>query len=234
MARGRWRLRDAVDAASEMMLPQRCIACGRYGAALHDACAAALPRAAGSRCRVCWEPGEVSPCARCAGGGEDAPAVDALRAAFPFEGVARRAILEAKFRGVLALLPPLGRAAAPAVPSEWAPDVVVPVPLAVRRRRQRGFNQAEVAARPIARRVEAPLAPRLVERVRETSPQSTLDAKGRRHNLDGAFAVRGPVPPNVLLVDDVTTTTATLSAVARALRAAGAERVYGLALARED
>jgi ComF family protein len=226
-------LRALLGVAAEAALPQRCLACGRFGAALHPACVAALPRAEGPRCGICWEPGAASPCARCAAGA-DALAVDALRAAFPFEGVARRAILEAKFRGVSTLLAPLGHAAAAAVPPAWAPDVIVPVPLAVRRHRARGFNQAEIAARPVAERIGAPIATGLVRRVRETTAQSTLDARGRRHNLDGAFAVRGGVPPRVLVVDDVATTGATLSAVARALRTAGAEQVYGLALARED
>ena len=109
-----------------------------------------------------------------------------------------RALLEAKFRGVTAHLAPLGRAAAAIVPPEWRLDAVVAVPLAPRRERRRGFNQAREAARPVA------------------------------------AALGVPLPPRVLVVDDVTTTGATLAAVAAALLDGGAEHVFALALARED
>lgn len=227
-------VRGLVDEAWDVLLPQRCIACGRFGAALHLDCLDRLPRADGPRCDRCWRPGGRGRCERCAAGGADAPAFDALRAPFRFEGLARRALLEAKFRGISAHLDPLGRAAAAVVPPGWRPDVVVAVPLGSRRERTRGFNQAREAARAVAAALGVPLADGVVRRARETVPQASLDAEARHRNLGGAFAAVGTPPPRVLVVDDVTTTGSTLSAVALVLRAAGASKVFALAMARED
>ena len=226
--------RVLLDEAWQALLPQRCIACGRFGAALHEACLTALPAASTPRCERCWRPEPAPLCTHCVAGGAAAPAFDALRAPFRFEGLARRALLEAKFRGVSAHLPPLARAAAALVPDHWRPEVVVPVPLGRRRERRRGFNQAREAARAVAQALALPLDDRLVVRVRETRPQAALGAAARATNLRHAFGASAPAPRRVLVVDDVTTTGATLSAVAHALRPAGAERVYALALARED
>ncbi len=230
------RLRVLRRELAEALLPQRCIVCGRFGAAVHEHCLEELPHAGGARCRICWRPlrGGGTWCDRCATGGEQAPDFDELRAAYRFEGAARRALLEAKFRGVTALLEPLALATAGVVPVEWAPEAVVPVPLAPRRRRRRGFNQAELIARTVAERLGLPLRTDLVRRARETAAQATLSAEARERNLEGAFAVEGGPPARLLLVDDVTTTGATLSTIAGVLKAAGAERVYALAVARED
>ena len=226
--------RVLLDEAWDALLPQQCIVCGRFGASLHVGCLDALPRADGPRCTRCWRPDVRGTCARCAEGGPDAPAFDALRAPFRFEGLARRALLEAKFRGVTAHLGPLGRAAAALVPDDWRPEAVVAVPLGRRRERTRGFNQAREAARAVAEVLGVPLVDGLVRRGRETAPQAMLDADARHLNLRGAFEVVGTPPGRVLVVDDVTTTGSTLSEVAAALRAAGTSNVYTLAMARED
>ena len=233
--------RALLEEVWQAVLPQRCIVCGDWGAALHDACLAALPEAGGARCDRCWRPldarevrADVGLCARCAEGG--APPFEGLRTPFRFEGLARRAILEAKFRGVTAHLGPLGRAAAAVVPSTWGVEAVVPVPLWGARERHRGFNQAREAARSVAEALGLPVADRLVRRVRETTPQASLDAAARAGNLRDAFVVPAGVrvPARVLVVDDVTTTASTLTAVTEALLAGGAEHVFALALVRED
>ena len=136
--------------------------------------------------------------------------------------------------GSLGVARMLGRAAGRAAEirsSDW----IVPIPLHPRRFRQRGFNPSALLARevalPQANRADA----RWLNRVRETRPQAGLDATSRRHNVAGAFACRprsGAVPKRVWLVDDVTTTGATLAAAAAALRAAGVREVLGLCLAR--
>ena len=222
--------------AGEFLLPQRCLVCERFGAAIHPRCVALLPAAEPPRCLRCWRPGPGTWCPRCAAGGPDAPAFDGLRTPFVFAGDARRAILEAKFRGTTALLPPLARVAAAAIPAEWGVDAVVPVPLGRGRRRARGYNQAELAAREVVRALGLPLQARWLRRTRETPPQATLGAAARATNLRNAFEARLPDSPprSMLVVDDVTTTGVTFEAAAHALRAAGARRVYALALARED
>jgi len=114
----------------------------------------------------------------------------------------------------------------------------VAVPLHPARQRRRGYNQAAIAANEVARVLGVPATPALLRRARATAPQARLDREARVENVRGAFAAgsaaRGGVPRAVLLVDDVTTTGVTLGAAAGALRAAGAQHVWGLALARED
>jgi ComF family protein len=225
--------RASADAWLEFLLPQRCVACGRFGAALHEVCASELPRAAGSRCRVCWAPSRTHVCERCAA--DEAPGgFTELRAPFRFAGAARRALLEAKFRGVTALLPSLGREAAGVAERSWRVDVVVPIPLAPRREAKRGFNQAALLADEIAAVLGVPVEAGRLVRTREGVAQASLGAEERATNLVGAFAAEGFEGRRVLLVDDVTTTGSTLDEAARAVRAAGAAAVFAVAVARED
>ena len=224
--------RELLQELAEAMLPQRCIACGRFGAALHHACLGTLPQAGQPRCSRCWAPGPGSPCAACLA---DPPPFEGLRTPYRFTGLARRALLEAKFRGISAHLDPLGDAAAGVVPRWWTIDAVTPIPLHRSRQRRRGFNQSELIARRVASRLGLPLHADLLRRVRATAPQTTLGAGRRASNVASAFAAAAGDPPaGVLLVDDVSTTGATFAAGARALLDAGAERVYALAVARED
>ena len=113
-------------------------------------------------------------------------------------------------------------------------DLLVPVPLHWRRRWQRGFNQSELLARELlAQGVAQALAPALVKRRRPTQAQQGLHADARRSNLRGAFTVSEPCDNlRLAVVDDVLTTGATATAVARALRNAGAGHVEIWCLAR--
>jgi ComF family protein len=109
-------------------------------------------------------------------------------------------------------------------------DSVVPVPLHPARERERGFNQADELARGLG----LPVA-HLLRRVRSTQPQVDLSADARKSNVRDAFICHGtcPAPPRVIvLVDDVTTTGATLDACARVLKAAGVREVRALTAAR--
>jgi ComF family protein len=107
------------------------------------------------------------------------------------------------------------------------PDALIPLPLHRRRLRSRGFDQTLELARPLAKALAIPLLDDVLVRVRETAPQSRLDAPARRRNLSRAFAVRAgaTLPAHVALVDDVMTTGATLHAAAGALLRAGVARV---------
>lgn len=223
----RLALRELTDA----LLPERCVVCERFGAALHNECLPTLARADGRRCARCWAPSPASPCATCLAA---PPAFEALRAPYRFEGSARRALLEAKFRGVTTLLAPLALAAAEAVPADWRPTLVVPVPLHRARQRTRGYNQAGIATEAVARRLGVACRGAALRRTRVTAPQATLDAARRASNVVAAFEASGVAGERVLVVDDITTTGATLDACARALLDAGAAAVFALAVARED
>jgi ComF family protein len=166
-----------------------------------------------------------------------AAAYGVCRAALPLVPPARGAIHAAKYRGCRRAIHVLAAVAAerlaPALLAGGRPEAVVPVPLGDRRRRLRGFNQAEVAAAALcaACRLAAPLPG--LRRVRETPPQVGLGGGERRRNLGAAFRWE-PAPlrgGTVWLVDDVVTTGATLLAAAAALQQAGAGRIEAVAVA---
>jgi ComF family protein len=118
---------------------------------------------------------------------------------------------------------------------QWQPDVVAPVPLHPQRRRERGYNQAELIAGPLARRLKIPLNPRLLVRTKSRPPQLMLSRRQRWATVRGAYATpKGCGVDNlrILLVDDVLTTGATLDACARALKKAGAAQVLALTVGR--
>lgn len=227
-------LRRARTLALDALFPPKCAGCGAFGAFICERCLETAPRAGGNRCLRCWLPLRGDWCRDCEG---TAPAFAALRSAFSYTDVARSAVLALKFEGVFALAPQMAGEMA-RVLADWSPsiDAVVPVPLGWLRRRTRGYNQAELLAEEIARATGAPLAGRALRRRRQTPPQARRrDEAGRRLNVRGAFAVgRKPAKGNVLLIDDVSTTGATLDACARALLEGGARTVYALTFARED
>jgi ComF family protein len=125
--------------------------------------------------------------------------------------------------------------AADALPLIAPLHAVVPVPLHPRRRRERGFDQAELLARPLAQAVGIPLRSGLLVRTRHTPPQIRRTPHERRENVRGAFALGYPLPvpqARLLLVDDVYTTGATLGECARTLRRGGAGEIYAVTLSR--
>jgi ComF family protein len=120
-------------------------------------------------------------------------------------------------------------------PELFAADVAVPVPLHPARQRERGYNQAELIARPLARKLKLPLGAYLLVRTKPRPPRLLLSRRERWQTVRGAYEIRkGTRVDNlrVLLIDDVFTTGATLDACARALKQAGAKSVAGITVAR--
>jgi ComF family protein len=118
----------------------------------------------------------------------------------------------------------------------WEVDIITPVPLGVARQRERGYNQASLIARPIALKLKIPFLPKVLERTRETNSQVDLTLEQRQENVAGAFKARSPdvLGRKILVVDDITTSGSTLNSCADALFEAGAEKVFGLTLARTE
>ncbi len=112
----------------------------------------------------------------------------------------------------------------------WEIDQIIPVPLHASRQRKRGFNQAEIIARELGRLTEIPCCTKVLFRIKKTVPQKLLDDEQRTGNLKGAFAVskEWKAVENVLLIDDIYTTGATLERAAKMLRKAGARNIYFL------
>lgn len=155
---------------------------------------------------------------------------------FTYGGAVADAVIRYKFRRRPDLASRFARAMIP-LARGFRPDVVVPVPLHPRRLADRGYNQAALLSRPIARALDRPHSARALLRIRDTPMQSLLNAPERRRNLNGAFRVRNSrivTGKNVLLVDDVQTTGSTLDACTRALHEVGARRVFPLVLACRD
>ncbi len=153
-----------------------------------------------------------------------------------FEGSLQSLIHLFKYSKVESLADPLSRLLLRTLPREGNFDHVIAMPMHWRKQWERGFNQAELLARPIARRFGLKLSNHL-RRKRYTQSQAGLDEQQRRNNLKDSFAVRRPeqiAGRRILLVDDVFTTGSTLRAAAEALKNAGATYVSVLTLARVD
>lgn len=156
-----------------------------------------------------------------------------------YEGTLREIILLLKYRGYRVLGRDLARFALKAVGQDedlwWGLDAIIPVPLHPKRKKERGFNQAEVIARELGRAKGLPVLSRALRRVRNIPAQTSLEAHARKRNVSGAFAVRRPAVLRarvVLLVDDVYTTGSTVKECCRTLRRAGVRSVRVLTLAR--
>ena len=220
--------------------PANCILCGGAGDGDIDLCrdcAADLPRNE-SACAVCAEalpaaasggPSVCGPCLR-----EPPPFCSSLvpfRFAYPMDHLVRGL----KFRNELPCGRVLGQLFADCLlaRSEPLPEAIVPVPLAPRRYRQRGYNQASELALAIRRAAGVAVKSDVAIRQRETAEQAGLDRKARRRNVTGAFAAVAPLDArHVAILDDVVTTGSTVRELAKVLRQAGAQRIEVWGIAR--
>ncbi|MFN0070662.1 MAG: ComF family protein [Chloroflexota bacterium] len=216
------------------LFPSRCVGCGRRDTDLCDACRSNLLRLPDRRCPHCAAPaGRLGVCDRCR---THRVYLDSIRVDLAFDGPLRKAIHLLKYRHGTYLIPMLRDLALESIRARpLRPDAIVPVPIGPRRLRERGYNQSILLAEAIGSALNLPVMVAL-DRVKEGPSQTRLNVSERRANVRDAFAVRRDLDPDglrLLLIDDVMTTGATLDACARALKRAGAARVFGLAVARE-
>jgi ComF family protein len=223
-------------ALTEIFFPPTCVACARVlpaDAFFCERCDGEVDRIPEPHCSLCAEPGEfaLGQCERCQ---RQQPAFDRAFAPFVHEGAIARAIHQLKYEDHPELARPLA-ALLRAEASRFlaaAPAVVCAIPLHTSRLHERRFDQAALLARELASTSGRSFRADLLARTRKTERQVGLAEDARRLNLAGAFVAQGPTPKQVLLVDDVLTTGATARAAAQVLKAAGAERVQVLTLAR--
>jgi ComF family protein len=229
-----------------LLLPDDCRLCGRPlpGFSSIPVCAECLeppaPIFSEFSCARCRTPflnarplNEEGLCRLCAAG------VTAFEGAWtcgPYDGRLRDLIHLFKYGRMLPLGRLFGEMMARAYPRDQRFEVLVPVPSHWRRRLWRGFDQAEVLARELSRRMGIPMV-RALRRTRHTAPQAGLTRRQRRLNMRGCFQAALPDAirdRRVLLIDDVLTTGATVNAAAAALKAAGAAHTGVFTLARAD
>jgi ComF family protein len=163
------------------------------------------------------------------------PAYTAMRNLATYEGVVRECIHALKYennQGLGEFF--VGWLAKIVLEEGWLIDVVIPVPLSSNRMRERGYNQSALIARPMAARLGVRHNPFGLHRIRDTHSQVGLSGEERHQNVLGAFEAVPAIVDGmkVLLIDDVMTTGATMSACANSLNLAGAKAVYCLTIAR--
>jgi ComF family protein len=227
----------------DLVFPPRCVGCGRVDHHICPQCRASIVRLVAPFCARCGRPvvdgasapgptGEVV-CAECRA---EPLELDGIWAVAEHEGVMRKAVHALKYDGQTSLARPLAALMAATVHDgmPFPAEVIVPVPLHPRRLRERGYNQATLIARELARTTGLPILEDVLARSRATKTQTQLSAAERRVNVIGAFTADAARAAGraVLLVDDVCTTGSTLMACADALRRAGANRVYAMTLTR--
>jgi competence protein ComFC len=219
----------------QLLFPQTCIGCGARHWPCCPECWAEVVVLAPPGCLRCGRPLEtvVRNCADC-----PPPPIAWCRAPFLYEGPVRSALMRLKFAGIRsvrdALAPFMVEALARSPPTGHRPverPTVTWVPLARRRRRSRGYDQAEELARRVASLCGWPVLS-LIERTVETTPQARRARAERRSALAGAFRARARAWGRVILVDDVLTSGATAAECARVLLEAGADEVGVLTAAR--
>ncbi|MBS1170365.1 MAG: ComF family protein [Burkholderiaceae bacterium] len=234
------RLRTTLRSIAARLLPSACALCGAAAAdGLCGGCEAQFFRRRPTRCARCANllphQGGGAVCGACL---KAPPAFDATWVAADYVPPVDQLVLALKFGHSLALAPLLARQLHMMLPpSVDLPQMLLPVPLALGRLAERGFNQSLEIARHLSRLLAIPFEPRLAIRTRETATQSLLPLPARRDNVRRAFTLDGAVigrirGQHVGLVDDVMTTGETLNELAAVCKRFGAARVTNLVFAR--
>ena len=218
----------------QRLIAPSCLLCSgpSAGALLCAPCDADLPRLAGKHgehCDTCALP--ITEGKRCGACLSHPPAYDHVCAPYTYAFPLDALVQALKYRGMLAIAPLFGGAIASTL--DQRPDVIIPMPLANARLRERGFNQAQEIARHVAKLTDVTLMPRACRKVRDTAPQAALPWKERAKNMRKAFVCDEDFTGvHVAVVDDVMTTGATLNEFARTLKRSGAARVENWVVAR--
>ena len=217
----------------DWVYPPRCSGCGSIGSRFCDHCLQQIQSIQPPICSICGRsliaPGVCRTCQK------SPPGFAAMRSWALFSGPLRNAMHRLKYKRDVALGDTLAQPMIRLFASSgWTIDLVTAVPAGVARRAERGYNQAALLARPIALSQGTPLRLDALHKSRETRSQVGLNAMERLRNVENAFeADSGCVQgKRILLVDDITTSGATVTACTQALTRAGAQQVYVLTLAR--
>jgi ComF family protein len=225
-------LQGWLGAGLDLLFPIQCAGCGEADAIWCDQCDASLVRLADPLCQLCGNPLENrKSCSSCRIRTPELP----VRSFARYSGSVTQALLHLKYHPDRKLAAVMGAWLEELYGREgWSAEIVVPVPLSSHRAKKRGFNQAALLAAALGALIGLPVDSNSLQRVEDTRSQVGLDPHQRWKNVEHAFKAgsRSFEDLGVLVVDDLFTTGATLSACAAAARAAGARSVIGLTVAR--
>ena len=229
------RIAKFKGAVLNLLFPQKCIGCGKEGVLLCCSCQQSLPRMTLPLCPKCGRP-QTSDilCPACVGWQSS---IDGIRSPLRFEGLVREAVHQLKYKNLRSFAAPLAGLMLEYLnqnPLQF--QVLVPVPLHPKRLRERGYNQSALIAGELGRLTGLPVDSHSLLRTAYVLPQAlTRSVEERRQNVKQAFKCAGDSlkDKQVLLIDDVSTSGATLDACAAALKLSGTASVWGLVLARE-
>lgn len=227
----------AIERFLDLLFPPHCAGCKKTGYILCSTCYASIKRLSPPFCRYCHAPLAVDNfCQKCTC---HPLRFNGLWMAGAYQEPLRSYIHAFKYNGNKRLAQPLGSLLAQTYKrTGLVADMIVPVPLHTKRQQQRGYNQAQLLAEVCSAQLGLPLYVSLLTRVRATASQTHLSINERLQNVTGAFLLnpnanaRTLAKRNILLIDDVCTTGATLDACAAPLFSAGVKTVWGLVLAR--
>jgi ComF family protein len=223
------------DKIFNILFPRRCPVCGEVvraaGGLVCPSCLSKFSFVKNPVCKICGKEvldETVELCADCM---KHRHAFDYGVALLHYNEAARHSMAQIKYENKREYLELYGEFLAARYRgriSRMHADAIVPVPVHESRMRARGFNQAQLLAEILGRKLGIPVMPELLKRTKKTAPQKELSAAERLKNLTGAFEA-GEIPASVksvLIADDIYTTGSTVEACARALRSAGVEHVY--------
>ena len=217
----------------DVLYPLECVGCGSSGGVICPSCASDLPQLQPPFCRVCAAPGDFSLCSNCVATPRH---FNGIRAPFLYADDIRRAILALKYGGIRAAANQLADLMSDYYRRNPLPcDMVAAVPMHPSRLRERGYNQADLLARRVARQCRLTYDPQLLQRSRQVAPQAGIaNAAQRASNVANSIRLNPSASvrdAQILLIDDVATTGSTLDAGAAILKDAGAATVWCLTLA---
>ena len=217
----------------DLLFPPSCGGCGKIGERWCDKCGQSLTLLPVLICDLCGEPQKTSGiCGKCK---QSRPPYKALRSWAVFKDPMQTALHKLKYRQDIGLGDALALPLAEYVRTlNWDIETLVPIPLSAKRLSERGYNQVDLIARPLAMIHKWNYAPEVLKRTKHTRSQVGLNIAQRLENVQNAFTANPRFVKNkkVLLMDDVATTGATLNSASRALLEAGACHVYALTAAR--
>ncbi len=200
----------------DLLLPVQCVACGKEGKYICEKCSLFLSEA---------------PSVFQAGGLEE------LVSVWEYEGLIKKIILKIKYKGMFDAINEFVEKAfeirEPYIPED---TTITFVPMFKKKEKRRGFNQAKLIAKKVGEITSRKVLP-FLEKIKDTSSQTELNKEERMENIKGSFrllrtVLNSELPENVLIVDDVWTSGATMQECCRVLKKAGVKKVWGFTLAR--